>query len=297
MLMLPPRCYFLALLLFPSLASNALHDSPGDRDAGQCGPESQVSFIQRKVDIQLKIVDDTEKDLHEIQAGSQIPSLSHIEVNSAQKKSEECMASDFDALLKGLQQKHQESFETVYAFPLIALLIVSAVTLLMGHKLVTPVVLTSTALGSFYLTFEIFLQISTSCSLPVYAGAAAGLLAGAVVLCFLELAIVIPGAIFGAVLAYQIQSILLAADPSLSQNLWMVDYFWSIATGCALVFAYIAHTLREDIFILITSVLGAFGIEISVRGILEEMSYEMSPMASAGCMVVALVMGLVVQHR
>jgi len=263
---------------------------------------SHVSLVQRAVDLRVKTLDSTEMlpkdpEARERSTGN-IPHFSQMQASSLRNAADECLATDLETLLKGLQTQHQDSVNAILAYPLIALLILSTVMLLIGHWLVTPVVLVSTISGTFFLTFEIFLAISTSCTLPVYAGAVAGLLAGAIAMCFLELAIIIPGAVFGAIAAYQLQSILLVVSPSLAQKGFMVDYFWSIALCSALLFAYLAHRLREDIFILVTSTIGAYGIEISLRGLLEDFtSYSMTPLASLGCMVLALAIGLVVQHR
>ena len=91
--------------------------------------------------------------------------------------------------------------------------------------------------------------------------------------------------------------ILLTSSPSLSSNVFLTQYFWIIAVLAAIVFAYVAHRLKDDIFILLTSVLGAYGFEIALRGILlDYFSCKMSSLACLICMVVAVVAGLVFQH-
>eukprot|EP00931_Biecheleriopsis_adriatica_P055553 TRINITY_DN32879_c0_g1_i1.p1 TRINITY_DN32879_c0_g1~~TRINITY_DN32879_c0_g1_i1.p1 ORF type:complete len:277 (+),score=45.15 TRINITY_DN32879_c0_g1_i1:54-884(+) len=272
-MLLPLRCYLLSVIFF--LGSSAdLQDSPTELDEGRCG--NSFSLLQREVEIQAKIDAGKEGVTH-----PQISPL-NMEVGFIQQgEPDECTAAHLETLLKGLEKQNQKSLETVLTFPLVVLLLLSLIVLLMGHKLVTPVV-----------------QVSTSCTLPLYAGVAAAVLAGGLAMCFLELAIVIPGAMFGAGLAYQVQSVLLVVSPSLSHSAWMVDYFWCIALCAALVFAYLAHAFREDIFILITSLLGALGLTISSRALLDEyMSFQMCPTASVACTLLAYVVGSTFQHR
>jgi len=289
-MLLPLRRYLLSVIFF--LGSSAdLQDSPVELDEGRCG--NSFSLLQREVEIQAKIDAGKEGVTH-----PQISPL-NMEVGFIQQgEPGECTAAHLETLLKGLEKQNQKSLETVLTFPLVVLLLLSLIVLLMGHKLVTPVVLLSTVIGSFLLTFEFSLQVSTSCTLPLYAGVAAAVLAGGLAMCFLELAIVIPGAMFGAGLAYQVQSVLLVVSPSLSHSAWMVDYFWCIALCAALVFAYLAHAFLEDIFILITSLLGALGLTISSRALLDEyMSFQMCPTASVACTLLAYVVGSTFQHR
>eukprot|EP00913_Durusdinium_trenchii_P011012 g10336.t1 len=55
---------------------------------------------------------------------------------------------------------------------------------------------------------------------------------------------------------------------------------------------------QDDIFILLTSVLGAYGFEIALRGVLlDYFSVKMTSLASLISMLAAFLVGLFVQHR
>jgi len=228
---------------------------------------------------------------------SVVPQLTALTLNTENMRSA-CMAEDLEKVLKGLKESSEETISKYLGFPMILLLGASLLVLLAGHRLVTVVVLASVLLASFFLSFEFFREVSHNCSVPVWGGIIVALLATGAALCFIEVAIIVPGALFGAILAYQIQAILLTASPQLASNAFFGQYYFIIALLAALVFAYIAHKLKDDIFILFTSVLGAYGFEIALRGILlDYFSVKMSSLASLITMLSAFIVGLVVQHK
>lgn len=236
--------------------------------------------------------------LNKTSATPSISALSSAQVTSVSDGPEQCMSTDFDALLKGLETDSEEDVGTLPWVSLFGMLTLGIIMLMFGHRLVTLVVASTSFLAGFFLTFELFLKVTTSCSLPVSAGVFVGLAVGGLALFFLELAIVVPGAVFGAILAYQVGEIFQVVSPSFWESAGMVDYFWIIAVFTALLFAYIAHILREDIFITVTSALGAYAFEIALRGILiEYVPYHMPPMVAFTCMVVAFILGLFVQNN
>ena len=137
-----------------------------------------------------------------------------------------------------------------------------------------------------------------SCSLPVWGAVVAGIAAALAASWFLELAIVVPGAMLGVVLAYQAQTFLTSVSPTLREAPIMTRYYWCVAILAALVFAFVAHKLREDIFILVTSALGAFGVTVAIRGLL--LDYGHARMADHSELLVVLgtfILGLAYQHR
>eukprot|EP00931_Biecheleriopsis_adriatica_P055554 TRINITY_DN32879_c0_g1_i2.p1 TRINITY_DN32879_c0_g1~~TRINITY_DN32879_c0_g1_i2.p1 ORF type:complete len:231 (+),score=37.33 TRINITY_DN32879_c0_g1_i2:54-746(+) len=138
-MLLPLRCYLLSVIFF--LGSSAdLQDSPTELDEGRCG--NSFSLLQREVEIQAKIDAGKEGVTH-----PQISPL-NMEVGFIQQgEPDECTAAHLETLLKGLEKQNQKSLETVLTFPLVVLLLLSLIVLLMGHKLVTPVVLLSTVIG------------------------------------------------------------------------------------------------------------------------------------------------------
>jgi len=216
---------------------------------------------------------------------------------SAVGKEDGCMTDDVQALLSGLEkaEKHPPSG---LGLPAIALLALSLVVLLMGHRLVTPVILITTGLAAFYFMFELLRSTVASCAAPVIGAAVVALLAAGVACCFLELAMVIPGGMFGVVLAYEVQTLLLSASSELRTSTFMVRYFWLIALASGLLFAWVAHKLREDIFILVTSVLGSFGTLVSLRAVLLDYAHvKMTDLAAFITLLVALIIGLVYQHK
>lgn len=209
-----------------------------------------------------------------------------------------CMATDLDALLKGLRRKSKESVNKLVTAHLIILMCSSLLVLFMGHRLVTPVIALSAIFGGFFLTFEGLLGVSSSCTLPILGGLGVGLAAFVIAMWFLEAAIVIPGAMFGALIAYSVQSAMFSVSPSFKQNSFMRDYFWTVAAGAAAVFAYVAHLMKEDIFLAVTCLLGACGFQVSLRGILDEYAdIEVPPLADLGCLLAALIAGVVVQRK
>mmetsp|Transcript_68869 Transcript_68869/g.139648 ORF Transcript_68869/g.139648 Transcript_68869/m.139648 type:complete len:250 (-) Transcript_68869:119-868(-) len=197
----------------------------------------------------------------------------------------QCMAEDLEKVLKGLKESKGQNLNKYLGFPMILLLCGSLLVLLAGHRLVNIVVLTSVILATFFLTFEFLWQVlHHSCSAPVWVG--------------IIVAIIVPGALFGAILSYQIQAILLTASPQLESNVFMEKYYFIIAILAAIIFGYLAHKLKDDVFILLTAVLGAYGFEIALRGILlDYFECKMSTLASLISMVSAFIVGLVVQHR
>lgn len=211
----------------------------------------------------------------------------------------QCMAEDLEKVLKGLKESKGQNLNKYLGFPMILLLCGSLLVLLAGHRLVNIVVLTSVILATFILTFEFLRQVlHHSCSAPVWVGIIVSLIAAGAALCFLEVAIIVPGALFGAILSYQIQAILPTASPQLESNVFMEKYYFIIAILAAIIFGYLAHKLKDDVFILLTAVLGAYGFEIALRGILlDYFECKMSTLASLISMVSAFIVGLVVQHR
>lgn len=211
----------------------------------------------------------------------------------------QCMAEDLEKVLKGWKESKGQNLNKFLGFPMILLLCGSLLVLLAGHRLVNIVVLTSVILATFFLTFEFLRQVlHHSGSAPIWVGIFVSILAAAASLCFLEVAIIVPGALFGAILSYQIQAILLTASPELESNVFVEKYYFVIAILAAIIFGYLAHKLKDDVFILLTAVLGAYGFEIALRGILlDYFDCKMSTLASLISMVSAFIVGLVVQHR
>ena len=78
----------------------------------------------------------------------------------------------------------------------------------------------------------------------------------------------------------------------------MVKYYWSIALVAALVFGFLAHKMREDIFILVTSALGAFGVTVATRGLLLDYAHvRMNDLVEFLVVLAAFILGMVYQHR
>jgi len=216
---------------------------------------------------------------------------------SQPQNSETCLTKDVQAILSGLKDTDQ-TLSWGVGLPAVALFFISAVVLF-GHCLVTPVVLTTSAFAGFYFTFELLkATFPASCAVPVWGAVLTGVVAAAAAAFFIELAIIVPGALFGAVLAYQAQVFLTSVSPHLRNAPIMVKYYWCVALLSALVFAFVAHKLREDIFILITSALGAFGVTVATRGLLLDYAHvHMSDMSEFIVMVATFILGMVYQHR
>ncbi|CAK9068994.1 unnamed protein product [Durusdinium trenchii] len=209
-----------------------------------------------------------------------------------------CMADDLEKMLKGLQESGEQHLNKYLGFPMILLLCASLLIVFMGHKLVPVVVVTSVSLTVFFISFEFLRSTTKTCSVPIWVSLVLAVAAAVVAMCFLEVAVIVPGGVFGAILAYQVQAIVLTASPSLESNVFLTQYFWSIAILAAVIFAYLAHKLKDDIFILLTSVLGAYGFEIALRGVLlDYFSVKMTSLASLISMLAAFLVGLFVQHR
>eukprot|EP00437_Effrenium_voratum_P028165 CAMPEP_0181406882 /NCGR_PEP_ID=MMETSP1110-20121109/5497_1 /TAXON_ID=174948 /ORGANISM="Symbiodinium sp., Strain CCMP421" /LENGTH=308 /DNA_ID=CAMNT_0023529301 /DNA_START=311 /DNA_END=1237 /DNA_ORIENTATION=- len=271
------------------LVAAALKTSDVDLDS----PEASVMLLQHSVDAlgTGKIFIDTGllETRQEEKAGQNV---------SQPQNSETCLTKDVQAILSGLKDTDQ-TLSWGVGLPAVALFFISAVVLLLGHKLVAPVVLTTSAFAGFYFTFELLkAAFPASCAVPVWGAVLMGVVAAAAAFFFLELAIIIPGALFGTVLAYQAQVFLTSVSPHLRNAPIMVKYYWCVALLSALVFAFIAHKLREDIFILITSALGAFGVTIATRGLLLDYAHvHMSDISEFIVMVATFILGMVYQHR
>ncbi|CAE7742450.1 unnamed protein product, partial [Symbiodinium pilosum] len=209
-----------------------------------------------------------------------------------------CLANDVQAILSGLKDADQ-TLSWGVGLPTLALFLLGITVLLVGHRLVTPVVIVTAILAAFYFSFELLrASFSTSCAMPVYVAIVLGAIAGCAAFFFLEIAIVVPGAVLGVVLAYQVQVILMSTSPHLRQSPILVKYYWAIAAASALVFAFIAHKMREDIFILVTSVLGSFAVSIASRGLLLDYFHvRMTDLAELLLMVGLLILGMVYQHK
>ncbi|CAJ1413340.1 unnamed protein product [Effrenium voratum] len=208
-----------------------------------------------------------------------------------------CMAADLESVLRGVEKEGMPNLNKLVGVPFLVCLGLSLVLLLWGHRLVNCVVFLSCSVAGFYLAFELLRSTISSCTLPIYLGLAAAVVAVVLAFMFIELAIIVPGAWLGVILAYQVQAIMFTASPSMADS-FVGRFYWIIAVLAALAFAYLAHVFKHDIFILVTSVLGAGLFEVALRGILlDYFSVEMSSLASLLCMVAALVVGLSVQHR
>ncbi|CAE7948023.1 unnamed protein product [Symbiodinium sp. KB8] len=274
-----------AALCYGLLVAAALKTSDVDLDS----PVASAMLLQHSVDAlgTGKIFSDTRPlgTEEEEKAGDNV---------SQPQNSETCLTKDVQAILSGLKDTHQ-TLSWGGGLPAVALFFISAVVLLLGHRLVTPVVLTTSALAGFYFTFELLKPtFPASCAEPVWNAVLMSVVAAAAAACFIELAIITFGALFGTVLAYQAQVFLTSVSPHLRDAPIMVKYYWCVALLSALVFAFIAH----KICILVTSALGAFGVAIATRGLLLDYAHvHMSDISEFIVMVATFFLGAVYQHR
>ena len=136
----------------------ALKTSDVDLDS----PEASVMLLQHSVDAlgTGKILIDTGllETRQEEKAGQNV---------SQPRNSETCLTKDVQAILSGLKDTDQ-TLSWGVGLPAVALFFISAVVLLLGHKLVAPVVLTTSAFAGFYFTFELLkATFPASCAVPV----------------------------------------------------------------------------------------------------------------------------------
>ena len=114
-------------------------------------------------------------------------SLVQIQVEAlAPVAASQCMADDLEKIMKGVKDSGEQHLNKFLGFPMILLLAGSLVLLFFGHRLVTPVILLSTALSGFFVTFELIRSATHHCSAPVWAGIIVAILAAAAAVCFLE---------------------------------------------------------------------------------------------------------------
>lgn len=229
------------------------------------------------------------------QSAAQHDAMTHRETRLAPDKAEQdsCPARVFQSYLTGTVDKLKPDLTSEVIFPV--LVIMSLVLLLVGHKVLMPSIFIILTSAVAYPTFEILLNTTGSCYMPLVVAGGAGLFCGILAIHFLKVAFFVSGALIGLIMSYQFKaSVLLLAGKSSESN--ALQFYWAFAILIALVCGFLVYHLREDVFAIVTSLIGAYGLEIGFRASLAEFAqYEMSESMSLGFMIGAFALGLLVQ--
>lgn len=214
-----------------------------------------------------------------------------------------CLARDIDRRMQGLRSSLTRAADITVDTVQVVVLALSIVLLVLGHRIINAVACITAVCLAFFLTLRFSLDLAdayfpqdpSACTWSLYGAIAVGALAGALAMLFLDIAVVVAGATVGAILAYEVKYLILIIVPSLSGSLVM-RHFWVIAAVVALLSAYVVHELREAFFIVVTSVLGAYGLTVSVAGLIASLTpNKMSSLAAEVTFAAAFMLGLLVQ--
>lgn len=175
--------------------------------------------------------------------------------------------------------KHVNILLTVAPYVLLAISIISA---LFGHRVIKPVcAMIGFITGSFsamhFLSWQTFAEVSCDVQIVmvILSASAIAILAT----CLVRVACFLIGALTGAGLAFMIFFIF----PTLDRALWAdapffmghsVVPFWVSIGASALVVGYVCKREHRRVLIFITSALGAWGVAISMRILLQVNSHS-----------------------
>lgn len=209
----------------------------------------------------------------------------------------QCPAQTVDALFKGFEAKYKEVNEWTTDTVMIVLMLVSLPLLFLGSKLVMPSLFIIVGGSVFLASFTLLKAVTSDCSLPVYAAAIAGVVAGLVAMKLTRVSFFIVGAVIGLILAYQVKAIVIDIAEKSYQSTVM-KYYFVLAILVALLMGKFVHDAREDVFAFVTALIGAYGFEISLRAILLIFfEYSLSELASICVWAGAFILGFVHQWR
>jgi len=225
--------------------------------------------------------------------------LSGIPLPTPPEGSSECLARTFTMHFEGARDRLLDHTKDPNAdMMMMALAGGSLVVLCLGHMLVTPVLAIVSGLLAFYFAFVVLLITTKSCDVPVWGAAIAAVSAALFSARILRFGFFALGAAVGLIVATEGQIVAFALFPQLEQELrardWL-QYHWVFAAVVAFASGTLMVGQVHTITMLATAMVGAFGLERGLRGILVTKAVELSETEGFFVVVALFVLGVIVQ--
>jgi hypothetical protein len=206
-----------------------------------------------------------------------------------------CLAKTTDKLFRGAYYTYDKASNLAADAIMVLLMLVSLFILFLGAKIAISSLFLIVASAGFYLTFAILTATTDACTMPLVLATGAGLICGLIAVCMWKPAFVIVGAATGMMIAYEILASVGVFAGGISDSGMRILYWISVVIA-ALIGAWFGFHYAEDALALVTSLLGAYGFEIGLRGFLEVFSaFQMSDMASLITLFSAFIFGFAFQ--
>lgn len=183
-----------------------------------------------------------------------------------------CLARTVILHFEGLKDAALDQHENAGADDIMYVICASSLLILLfGYALVNPTIILATAGVVWHVTFVSLVYTTGDCKIPVYGGLIATVPAMLMASRVMSLGFFAMGAATGAVVAMEGQKLLFSVAPQVPKYLevhQMTSVYYVTTIVCALVCGSALVGQINAIFMLATAFLGAFGLQVGVRGIL-----------------------------
>lgn len=213
-----------------------------------------------------------------------------------------CMARALVFHFEGVKDQLTDKAENAnFNELMVALILGSSTVLILGHMLVTPVMAAVSGAISFYAAFIVLLYVSSSCDIPVYGGLLATLPAMAMAVKIVSFGFFSVGAALGAVFAVEGKMLAYSLAPGMMEKLeeeHMMRYYWVFCTLVGLICGLAMVSQVQNIFMLATAMIGAFGLKVGLNGLMSAHTEKgMSEIEGLMCVAGFFFVGVVAQYN
>jgi hypothetical protein len=188
----------------------------------------------------------------------------------------ECLASEIRSTLRGVETIFSESTTTyVHVFPYVILVLSIPVSFL-GEILTMPAVALTGFMCTFVLSLELMDDLDESvplekCDAALVFSFILAAFGALTALCVFRSAFFLLGAVVGAVGAHQIMDSLPEAWEVYGMGALLMGRplfpYWAVVATCCVVSGVVAYWKKDNLLLIVTSVVGSWGITTGCRGI------------------------------